>query len=114
MILLNNDFSSIPLAIETGRLVFENLKKVIFYLIPVRFELLARPVPLTNNEYQAGSYTELVAVFTNVFLGMQLPLSSYLQVCFCITNDVVMSVTLMYEKPEAGSFNVHFFIYLFA
>jgi sodium/potassium-transporting ATPase subunit alpha len=33
---------------------------------------------------------------------MQLALSSYLQVCFSITNDVVMSVSLMYEKPEAG------------
>ena len=33
---MNNDFSSIPVAIELGRLVFENLKKVILYLIPVR------------------------------------------------------------------------------
>jgi len=40
-------------------------------------------------------------VFANVFLGMQLALSSYLQVCFSITNDVVMSISLMYEKPEA-------------
>ena len=43
-----------------------------------------------------------MAVFANVFLGMQLPLSTYLQICFCIANDVVMSVSLMYEKPEAG------------
>lgn len=41
-------------------------------------------------------------VFANFFLGMQLAMSSYLQVCFCITNDVVMSIALMYEKPEAG------------
>ncbi|EIW55428.1 calcium ATPase transmembrane domain M-containing protein [Trametes versicolor FP-101664 SS1] len=83
MILLNNDFTSIVVAIEMGRLVFDNLKKVITYLMP------------------AGSYTEFVAVFCNTFLGMQLALSSYLQVCFCITNDVVMSISLMYEKPEA-------------
>jgi sodium/potassium-transporting ATPase subunit alpha len=43
-----------------------------------------------------------MAVFTNVFLGMQIPLSAYLQVCFSITNDVVMSISLMYEKAEAG------------
>ncbi len=43
-----------------------------------------------------------MTVFANFFLGMQLALSSYLQVCFCITNDVVMSIALMYEKPEAG------------
>ncbi|KAH7919461.1 calcium ATPase [Leucogyrophana mollusca] len=83
LILLKNDFASIPVAIEMGRLVFDNLKKVTMYLMP------------------AGSYTEFMAVFTNVFLGMQIPLSSYLQVCFCITNDVVMSISLMYEKPEA-------------
>jgi magnesium-transporting ATPase (P-type) len=35
MILLNNDISSIPIAIEMGRLVFDNLKKVILYLMPV-------------------------------------------------------------------------------
>ncbi|KAI0824955.1 calcium ATPase transmembrane domain M-containing protein [Trametes gibbosa] len=83
MILLNNDFTSIVVAIEMGRLVFDNLKKVIIYLMP------------------AGSYSEFVPVFCNTFLGMQLALSSYLQVCFCITNDVIMSISLMYEKPEA-------------
>lgn len=35
LILLNNDFESIPVAIESGRLVFDNLKKVILYLMPV-------------------------------------------------------------------------------
>ncbi|EPT05834.1 calcium ATPase transmembrane domain M-containing protein [Fomitopsis schrenkii] len=83
MVLLNNDFSSIVVAIQMGRLVFDNLRKVLIYLMP------------------AGSYTEAAAVFTNVFFGMQLPLSSYLQVCFDVLNDVVMSITLMYEKPEA-------------
>ncbi|EGO02908.1 hypothetical protein SERLA73DRAFT_84809 [Serpula lacrymans var. lacrymans S7.3] len=83
LILLDNDFSSIPVAIEMGRLVFDNLKKVILYLMP------------------AGTYTEFMTVFANVFLGMQIALSSYLQVCFSITNDVVMSISLMYEKPEA-------------
>jgi hypothetical protein len=37
MILMNNDFASIPVAIEMGRLVFDNLKKVILYLMPVSF-----------------------------------------------------------------------------
>jgi sodium/potassium-transporting ATPase subunit alpha len=83
LILLNNDFASIPVAIEMGRLVFDNLKKVTLYLMPV------------------GSYTEFMAVVANVIFGMQIPLSSYLQVCFSITNDVVMSISLMYEKAEA-------------
>lgn len=36
MILLNNDISSIVVGIEMGRLVFDNLKKVVLYLMPVR------------------------------------------------------------------------------
>ncbi|OAX37830.1 calcium ATPase [Rhizopogon vinicolor AM-OR11-026] len=83
LILLNNDFASIPIAIEMGRLVFDNLKKVTLFLMPV------------------GSYTEFMAVLSNVVFGMQIPLSSYLQVCFSITNDVIMSISLMYEKAEA-------------
>ncbi|EIW79754.1 calcium ATPase transmembrane domain M-containing protein [Coniophora puteana RWD-64-598 SS2] len=83
LVLLNNDFASIPVAIEMGRLVFDNLRKVTLFLMT------------------AGSYGEFMATFSNVFLGMQIPMSSYLQVCFCITNDVVMAVSLMYEKAEA-------------
>ena len=35
MILMDNKFASIPITIELGRLVFENLKKVALYLMPV-------------------------------------------------------------------------------
>jgi sodium/potassium-transporting ATPase subunit alpha len=85
-----------------GRLVFDNLKKVILYLMPVySFALTSLPKAMTVY-LQAGTYTEFMTVFANVFLGMQLALSSYLQVCFSITNDVVMSISLMYEKAEAG------------
>ena len=69
------------------------------------------PLPLSKfrilicrQKIQAGTYTEFLTVFANVFLGMQLALSSYLQVCFSITNDVVMSISLMYEQPESGKF----------
>ncbi|KAG1891478.1 hypothetical protein F4604DRAFT_1876576 [Suillus subluteus] len=82
LILLNNDFASIPVAIELGRLVFDNLKKVTLYLMP------------------GGSYAQFMAIVANVLLGMQLPLNSYQQTCYSITNDVVMSISLMFEKPE--------------
>ena len=59
---------------------------------------------------QAGTYAEFITVFANVFLGMQLALSSYLQVCFSITNDVVMSISLMYEQPESGKSLISFVI----
>ncbi|KAF7289881.1 Calcium ATPase transmembrane domain M-containing protein [Mycena indigotica] len=83
VILLNNSFVAIPIGIEMGRLVFDNLKKVMLYVMP------------------AGTYTEFMAVLGSVFCGMQSSLSSYLQVCFSMTNDVVMSIPLMYEKPES-------------
>ena len=34
IILLNNDFSSIAVGIEYGRLTFDNLKKVVLYVMP--------------------------------------------------------------------------------
>ncbi|KAJ3167541.1 hypothetical protein HDU87_001490 [Geranomyces variabilis] len=83
MVLLGNDFASLVVAIENGRLVFDNLKKVILYLMP------------------AGTYTEFAAVFANVYLGMPLALSSFLQVAFSIFNDVSMSIALMYETAES-------------
>lgn len=84
MILLNNDFGSLLVGIENGRLVFENIKKVLMYLMP------------------AGSYAEFMPVLINVFFGMQLAMSSFLQVVFCVANDVVMSISVMYEKPESN------------
>ncbi|KAG2140832.1 hypothetical protein BD769DRAFT_1693257 [Suillus cothurnatus] len=82
LILLKNDFASIPVAIELGRLVFDNLKKVTMYLMP------------------GGSYAQFMAILANVLLGMQMPLNPYQQTCYSITNDVIMSIPLMYEKPE--------------
>lgn len=84
MILLNNDFSSLLIGMENGRLVFENLKKVLMYLMP------------------AGSYAEVMAVVANVFFGMQIPMSSFLQVVYCVINDVSMSISLMYETAESN------------
>jgi sodium/potassium-transporting ATPase subunit alpha len=55
-----------------------------------------------------------MAVVANVVFGMQIPLSSYLQVCFSITNDVVMSISLMYEKAEAGKLFILFYSFAIA
>ncbi|KAJ3285625.1 hypothetical protein HK104_009401 [Borealophlyctis nickersoniae] len=83
MVLLTNSFASIPVAIENGRLVFDNLKKVILYLLPM------------------GTFIEFMPVMANVFLGVRLALSPFYQIWFCVTNDVVMSIALMHEKSES-------------
>lgn len=43
-----------------------------------------------------------MAVISNVFFGMQIPLSSFQQVLFCTFNDILVSVSLMYERAESN------------
>ncbi|ORX74193.1 calcium ATPase transmembrane domain M-containing protein [Linderina pennispora] len=83
MVLLDNNFSSILVAIENGRLVFENLKKVVLYLMP------------------AGSFSEFVPMFLNMVLGVPLPLSVIFMIVICMLTDVWASISLMYEAPES-------------
>ncbi|CAG8664856.1 1168_t:CDS:1, partial [Paraglomus occultum] len=83
MVLMDSNFSSIVVALESGRLVFDNLKKVILYLLP------------------AGSWSELVPVLVNVFLGVPLPLSTFLMIAICVLTDILPSIAMMYEAPES-------------
>lgn len=83
MVLLDNSFSSLMEAVETGRLVSENLKKVCVYLLP------------------AGSWSEMTPIMANVFLGVPLPLSTFLMIIICMFTDVFPSLALVYEKAES-------------
>ncbi|CAG8503184.1 9336_t:CDS:1 [Paraglomus brasilianum] len=83
MVLMDSNFSSVVVALESGRLVFDNLKKVILYLLP------------------AGSWSELVPVLVNVFLGVPLPLSTFLMIAICVLTDILPSIAMMYETPES-------------
>ncbi|CAF1079929.1 unnamed protein product, partial [Brachionus calyciflorus] len=82
MVLLDNSFQAILIAIENGRLVFDNLRKVILYLLP------------------AGSIGELCPILVNIFFGVPLPLSAFLMICICILTDMFPAMALMMEKPE--------------
>jgi sodium/potassium-transporting ATPase subunit alpha len=83
MVLLDSSFTSILVAIENGRLVFFNLRKVILYLLP------------------AGSFAEVVPILVNIFLGVPLPLSAFLMICICILTDMAPALSIMLEKPES-------------
>jgi sodium/potassium-transporting ATPase subunit alpha len=63
MVLLDS-FAAIVAAVEYGRLVYDNLRKTIVYLLP------------------AGSFSELWPVVTNVAFGIPQILSSFLMVSF--------------------------------
>jgi sodium/potassium-transporting ATPase subunit alpha len=61
MVLLES-FSAVVEAVQYGRVVFDNLKKTIAYLLP------------------AGSFSEFWPVFTNVIFGLPQILSSFLMI----------------------------------
>ncbi|KPI36825.1 Sodium/potassium-transporting ATPase subunit alpha [Cyphellophora attinorum] len=81
-LVLLDDFSAIVTAIRLGRLVFQNLQKVISYLLP------------------AGSWSEIWPVLLNVFVGVPLPLSSFLMIIICVFTDLFLSLSLIMEKEE--------------
>ncbi|KAI1389342.1 calcium ATPase [Hypoxylon trugodes] len=82
MVLLDS-FSSVVEAVQYGRVVFDNLKKVICYLLP------------------AGSFAEFWPVMTNVVFGLPQILSSFLMIIICCFTDCAAATVLSYEKPEA-------------
>ncbi|OAX77218.1 hypothetical protein ACJ72_08486, partial [Emergomyces africanus] len=83
MVLLDS-FAAIVEAVKYGRVVFDNLKKTIIYLLP------------------AGSFSEFWPVMANVALGVPQILSSFLMVCFpFLFTDAAGAITLAYEKPES-------------
>ncbi|KAH8888990.1 calcium ATPase [Thozetella sp. PMI_491] len=81
-LVLLDKFDSIIDAIRHGRLVFQNLQKVISYLLP------------------AGSWSEIWPVIVNVFFGVPLPLSSFLMIIICVFTDLFLSMSLIMEKEE--------------
>ncbi|OXV11847.1 hypothetical protein Egran_00391 [Elaphomyces granulatus] len=82
MVLLDS-FSAIVEAVQYGRLVFDNLKKTIAYLLP------------------AGSFSEFWPIFTNVMFGLPQVLSSFLMIVICCLTDCAAATILAYESPEA-------------
>ncbi|KAL9074564.1 MAG: hypothetical protein Q9161_002156 [Pseudevernia consocians] len=82
MVLLES-FSAIVEAVQYGRVVFDNLKKTIAYLLP------------------AGSFSEFWPVMTNVLFGLPQVLSSFLMIIICCFTDCAAATVLAYEKPEA-------------
>lgn len=81
-LVLLDKFDSIVEAIRLGRLVFQNLQKVIAYLLP------------------AGSWSEIWPVIMNVFFGVPSPLSSFLMIIICVFTDLFLSLSLIMEKEE--------------
>jgi len=83
IILMDDNFSSILIGISNGRLVFENLKKVICYLI------------------QGGCWCEMITILGTVFLGFPVPLSGFLMIVISLITDVSNSLSMPLEHAES-------------
>lgn len=82
MVLLDS-FGAIVEAVKYGRVVFDNLKKTIIYLLP------------------AGTFSEFWPIITSVILGLPQILSSFLMIMICCLTDCAAATVLAYEQPEA-------------
>lgn len=84
IILTDNNFKSLLVGIENGRLVYSNLKQVFLYLLP------------------AGTFSEILPVLFHIFLGLPQALSTFLMIYICVFTDVIPSLSLVFEKPEGS------------
>jgi sodium/potassium-transporting ATPase subunit alpha len=82
LVLLDNNFASILIAIRNGRLVFDNLRKVILYLLP------------------GGCFAELIPVLMSMFIGVPQNLTSFQMLVISLFTDMAPSLSLMMEKEE--------------
>ncbi|SMR49210.1 unnamed protein product [Zymoseptoria tritici ST99CH_1E4] len=82
MVLLDS-FAAIVEAVKYGRVVYDNLKKTICYLLP------------------AGSFAEFLPVITNIAFGLPQILSSFLMIIICCFTDCAAATAMAYEAPEA-------------
>ncbi|KAK8245999.1 hypothetical protein IWZ00DRAFT_490613 [Phyllosticta capitalensis] len=82
MVLLDS-FAAVVEAVKYGRVVFDNLKKSICYLLP------------------AGTFSEFWPVMTSVLFGLPQILSSFLMIIICCFTDCAAATAIAYEKPEA-------------
>ena len=81
MILLDDNFASIVVGIEEGRLIFDNIKKSIDYT-------------LTSN------IPEITPFLLFIVLNIPLPLGTVTILCIDLGTDMVPAISLAYEKAE--------------
>ena len=82
LILLDNSFSSITTSIENGRLAYDNIRKIIGFLMP------------------ACVFTETFATLSNILLGTPMLFSTFQMILVCIFTDLFPSISLVFEREE--------------
>ncbi len=82
LILLDDNFASIIVGIEEGRVIFDNLKKSIAYTL-------------------ASNYAEIMPFLVYVALGFPLALGTTTILCIDLGTDIFPAISLAYEKAES-------------
>jgi magnesium-transporting ATPase (P-type) len=83
MVLLDDNFASIVNAVHEGRMVYDNVRKVIAWTLP------------TNGG-------EVLGVLIAVLLGIALPMSAAQILWVNLVTSVTLGLALAFEPPEAG------------
>lgn len=81
MVLLDSNFATITAAIEEGRVIFENVRKVVLYLL-------------------SDSFTEIILIGGTLLLGLPLPLLAAQILWVNLVEDGLPSVSLAFEPGE--------------
>ncbi|MBT3230938.1 cation-translocating P-type ATPase [Candidatus Uhrbacteria bacterium] len=83
MVLLDNHFGTIVSAIEQGRAIFENIRKMVVYLL-------------------ADSFSEIILIFGAIIFGLPLPILPAQILWINLVTDGFPSIALTFEKAEDG------------
>ena len=81
IILLTDNFAIIPAAIREGRLIIDNIRKIITYLV-------------------SGSFTETVLIGGSLLTGLPLPVTALQILWINLAEDVLPGAALAFEKPQ--------------
>ncbi len=81
LILLTDNFAIIPAAIREGRLIIDNIRKIITYLV-------------------SGSFTETILIGGSLLAGLPLPVTALQILWINLAEDVLPGTALAFEKPQ--------------
>jgi Ca2+-transporting ATPase len=81
MVLLDSNFATILYAVEEGRTIFENIKKVVLYLL-------------------SDSFTEVILIGGSLVLGLPLPVTAAQILWVNLVEDTLPGVALAFEPGE--------------
>ena len=83
IVLLDSNFATIFKAIESGRAMFENIRKVVLYLF-------------------SDSFSEVILIGGSLFLGLPLPVTAVQILWVNLVQDSFPAISLAFERQEKG------------